>query len=297
MTAPEKSTGGATVRHFDVDDVCRRLGGVLLRTIPLLGGVASTVTGVEVGLPDGTVRRVVVRQPGTAAWRASKPQTARKEFGLLAYLAGVGLPVPRPLLLDEGSPSPFYVMEFADGVSDLPPDGVEQMADLLARLHATPIDDGLSLPDREDPVAGLLRLLDADRVALRARLVGRPITLTPRRSIVHGDYWPENVLWRDGAIAALIDWEDAAIGDPLVDLACGRLELRYVLGTDGADRFTARYAEQTDHALDELPVSDAYVSAAALASVGHWGVPADKEALIRREAEAVLTASEAVLLR
>jgi aminoglycoside phosphotransferase (APT) family kinase protein len=33
------------------------------------------------------------------------------------------------------------------------------------------------------------------------------------------------VLWRDGRIVAVIDWEDAQVGDPLADLANTRLEL------------------------------------------------------------------------
>ena len=38
-------------------------------------------------------------------------------------------------------------------------------------------------------------------------------------ALLHGDYWPGNILWKDGRLAAVIDWEDACLGDPLVDLA------------------------------------------------------------------------------
>jgi aminoglycoside phosphotransferase (APT) family kinase protein len=37
--------------------------------------------------------------------------------------------------------------------------------------------------------------------------------------LLHGDFWPGNALWRDGALVAILDWEDAAIGDPLADVA------------------------------------------------------------------------------
>jgi len=40
----------------------------------------------------------------------------------------------------------------------------------------------------------------------------------------------------------VIDWEDAAIGDPLADIACCRLELRYKFGQEAAQRFTRAYA-------------------------------------------------------
>jgi len=27
--------------------------------------------------------------------------------------------------------------------------------------------------------------------------------------VLHGDYWPGNVLWRDGRLVGVIDWEEA----------------------------------------------------------------------------------------
>jgi aminoglycoside phosphotransferase (APT) family kinase protein len=59
--------------------------------------------------------------------------------------------------------------------------------------------------------------------------------------LLHGDYWPGNVLWRDNKLAAVIDWEDAALGDPLSELANARLELRWILGAEATQAFTAHY--------------------------------------------------------
>lgn len=89
-------------------------------------------------------------------------------------------------------------------------------------------------------------------------------------------------------MAALLDWEDAALGDPLSDVACCRLELRYLRGAEGTDAFTRAYAQHSHRELGELPVWDAYVSAAALSSMALWGLPAEREAHMRREAEAFL---------
>lgn len=36
--------------------------------------------------------------------------------------------------------------------------------------------------------------------------------------VVHGDYKVGNFIWRDGRIAALLDWEGSTVGDPLQDL-------------------------------------------------------------------------------
>lgn len=42
----------------------------------------------------------------------------------------------------------------------------------------------------------------------------RPIKL----SVVHGDFNPANFLYENGAVSALIDWENSRIGDPREDL-------------------------------------------------------------------------------
>lgn len=37
--------------------------------------------------------------------------------------------------------------------------------------------------------------------------------------LVHGDLGPEHVLCRDGRLIGVIDWSDACVGDPALDLA------------------------------------------------------------------------------
>ncbi|MCS6800130.1 MAG: hypothetical protein NZ898_16690, partial [Myxococcota bacterium] len=49
-----------------------------------------------------------------------------------------------------------------------------------------------------------------------------------------------------------------------------------------------RYAERSQCNLGELPIWDAYVAAAALSSMGQWGLSAEREAHMRREAEIFL---------
>lgn len=278
------------------EDVSRLLGGKLVGTEPLVGGVSSRVTAVDLAMPDGGTRRVVVREPGVAEWKRSGQQTARREFEVLEHLHRAGLPAPLPLLLEDQREQPFFVMEFVEGDPVLPPNGAELMAHVLARIHAVPLESTPPLPEREDPIAGLPDLLGPDRAELRARLAERAIVLTPRRAFLHGDFWPGNVLWRNGEVVALLDWEDAAVGDPLSDVACCRLELRYIVGASGVGAFTRAYAQRSQHAVMELPVWDAYVAAAALASMAQWGLPAEREAHMRREAEASLAEASRALM-
>ena len=60
---------------------------------------------------------------------------------------------------------------------------------------------------------------------------------TGDKTFLHGDFWPGNVLWKEKEIVGLLDWEYAAMGDPVSDIAVASLELRYGLGEDGMTKF------------------------------------------------------------
>ena len=111
-----------------------------------------------------------------------------------------------------------------------------------------------------------------------------------RRVLLHGDYWPGNVIWQDGRLVAVIDWEDACLGDPLADLATARVELLCRTATTpwsssptATSRCTTTPSDRcrsTRCALWEL-----YVSAAALATMGDWGLEPAEEAQRRQRTE------------
>jgi aminoglycoside phosphotransferase (APT) family kinase protein len=59
--------------------------------------------------------------------------------------------------------------------------------------------------------------------------------------LVHIDYWSGNVLWKAGRIAAVVDWEEAAFGDPGIDVAYCRMDM-FLLGMrEAADEFLSAY--------------------------------------------------------
>jgi hypothetical protein len=124
---------------------------------------------------------------------------------------------------------------------------LQQMARFLARLHT--VDPGTvsapGLTQIEDPVTALPRYLPADETGFAIdRALERGVLRRPNADVLlHGDFWPGNVMFNGGEIAAVLDWEDAAYGDPLVDLACARLELTCAYGSDASERFTAHYLE------------------------------------------------------
>lgn len=222
----------------------------LVRAWPLTGGVSATVTALEIERRDGQRQRLLVRRHG-AADLAHNPRIARDEFRLLEIVLAHGLPVPAPYRYDESGailPSPYLVVAFVDGAPDFePPDpsaAARRMAEILVRIHALRGLDALAFLPRqrsEPPPATALDTalrepeLRAALAALAPAERRNPITL------LHGDYWPGNILWRDGELVAVIDWEDARIGDPLADTANCRYELTLAWGLEPADAFAARY--------------------------------------------------------
>jgi aminoglycoside phosphotransferase (APT) family kinase protein len=272
--------------------VARRVvpDGRLLRSWPLEGGVSAIMHGLEIRATDGSTRRVVVRRHDAKEWKPHAANVTATEFALLEALRGLGMAVPVPRSLDESGeilPTPYFVMDFVEGttaVSDAArPDAIREMADFLTRLHALDVGETAlpELPEREDPRDGALEYLPRDAFGgeLRAMLRSEPeATTPPPRSLVHGDFWPENVMWRDGSIAAVLDWEDAAIGDPLSDLACCRSELLCHYDAQAMDSFTEHYCASASVDAARLSLWELYASAAALATMGDWGLDPEVEA-------------------
>jgi aminoglycoside phosphotransferase (APT) family kinase protein len=265
-------------------------GASLQRAWPLTGGVSASVVAVAFTRPDGVSERVVVRQRQAHAWKSVHGEDLTFEYELLVHLHEHGLPVARPRLLDV---SGALVLDFVDGTTELPSDPALPMAATLARIHATPLAGLPALPERGDPIPELLEWLPSTS-GLGPVLEARGRFCGPAR-LVHGDYWPGNLLWRDGRLVAVLDWEDAAIGDPLSDLACARAELACAADEAVVQQFTDEYLRQTGLDATRLAVWDLYVSTAALLSMDQWGLPPDKLAA-RRSATHAFRAQAAVVL-
>lgn len=63
-------------------------------------------------------------------------------------------------------------------------------------------------------------LLDPDvRPEARARVDALEALRPPRRTVVHGDLAGSNVLWSDGRVSGVLDWDLAALDDPAADVA------------------------------------------------------------------------------
>ena len=192
---------------------------------------------LEIVRSDGRPARLVLRRCGRANLRAN-PDAADAEFRLLTHLAAFGYPVPRALVHESSLTASWLLLEYLDGEPVWhPPEGhALAMADFLVGLHRiAPGDTFPFVPRQTMPDAPASTHLD-----LPADLDWPPGAPDTHR-LLHGDFWTGNVLWRDGGLAAVIDWEDAMIGDPLADLAIARSNLVWTHGTGACRDFTAHY--------------------------------------------------------
>lgn len=263
----------------------------LVRLWELTGGVSAQVTALEIEHVDGRREKMVVRQHGNADLKAN-PQIAADEFKLLQQLKAAGLPVPAPYYLDQ----PYLVVEYMEGTTEFNPanlsDFITQFATQLARIHrlTTSDLDLYFLPEQSTIVSEKLgkrpTILDdsLDEGRIRDALESVwPLPQQNRTVLLHGDYWPGNLLWREGQLAAVLDWEDAAVGDPLADVGNGRLELLWAFGREAMEQFTTCYQSLTVIDFSNLPFWDLYASLRPASKLSQWGLDPDVEQRMRQQ--------------
>lgn len=233
-------------------------GSTIIKTWPLKGGIVAEMTGVEIEEPIGRIRKVVVRQH----------ETAVPLFNILQLTRGLGLPSPVAHYLDASVEPPALVMDYVEGAVNFGMTDVasymDQMAGQLAAIHGA----GLAGRDVSFLKVRQAACIEGGRVSLDSGAAGfdvarvvtvlgeRPLSQKNRPGLLHGDYWAANLLWRDGELAAVIDWEDAALGDPLKDLAEARVEIVWLFGAAAAERFLDYYRARVEIDYSDLPFWD-----------------------------------------
>ena len=194
-------------------------------------------------------RELVLRRPPIGA----KIKTAHdmgREYRILAHLYPVYRKVPRPLLFCEDESvigAPFYVMERVKGIilRAQPPRGLDLSAETMRRLSEVFVDNLAEIHSIDYEAAGLgelgsphgyvqrqidgwtkryynARTDDVPEVEQLATWLHKHLPPdSPRGSLIHNDYKYDNlVLAPDDLtrVVAVLDWEMATVGDPLMDL-------------------------------------------------------------------------------
>jgi aminoglycoside phosphotransferase (APT) family kinase protein len=232
-------TDTAAVRHGEELDTARLADylGEAVRVEQFPGGHSNLTY-----LVTTPTREWVLRRPpfGTLA---PKAHDMAREYRLLGAIHPHFPEAPRVYQLCEDTSiigAAFFLMERRRGYilrESIPPDLTatpaqvsELFTDCLARLHAIPIAesglDKFGKPDGfvERQVKGWSerwRRAQTSEIPLMEQVIGwleNSIPASGPPAIVHNDYKLDNVMVSEGRIAAVLDWEMSAIGDPLVDL-------------------------------------------------------------------------------
>lgn len=269
-------------------------GANLINFETLTGGVSAEVTRLDLEL-DGKAQSVVLRVHGAS----HDGHDLDTEFAILSALHQAGHAVPKPIACDDSRTlitHPYLLMEFIKGTKEIPEGNIEariaQMADHMAALHSAHVAGLPELPQMLDPLPLLLDCLDGSQSSEPLRPIVpklKPSPYSEKPALLHGDFWPGNILWDEaGAIKAVIDWEDAGLGDPLFDIACTCLELRYLYGPRGEEIFRRAIGKYRTIDPRRLSLWQAYAALWAQQNMGHWGLRADKENAMRAEAQNTL---------
>lgn len=193
-------------------------------------------------------RELVLRRPPIGA-KIKTAHDMNREYRILSHLYPVYKKVPRPILFCDDEAilgAPFYVMERVTGVilRGQPPRGIELSPELMRGLSETFVEnladihgfdyEAAGLADLGSPqgyvkrqVAGWTKRYSHARTddvpaleKLADWLAQRLPPDSPRAALIHNDYKYDNlVLAPDDLtrVVAVLDWEMATIGDPLMD--------------------------------------------------------------------------------
>lgn len=173
-----------------------------------------------------------------------------REHHVLSNLIAVYPKVPRPLLYCEDESvigAPFYVMQRVQGVilRKQPPKGLDLSPELMKRLSESFVDNLVELHRVDFAAAGLSELgrpegyiarqvtgwtrryrnAQTDEIAEIDQVMAWLADNMPAEmsaALIHNDYKYDNVVLDPAdstRIVAVLDWEMATLGDPLMDLA------------------------------------------------------------------------------
>ena len=191
---------------------------------------------------------LVLRRPPFGAEKIKRGHDMEREYRILSGLSRVYAKAPKPLLFcDDASVigAPFYVMERVQGVilRREPPPGFDLSPQRMRTLSQAFIDNLVDIHSVDVEAAGLSQLgrpegyvrrqitgwveryqnARTDSIADMERVARWLLEKMPEESgaaLIHNDYKYDNLVLDPGnfSIRAVLDWEMATVGDPLMDL-------------------------------------------------------------------------------
>ena len=265
--------------------------GSSLTKIELLPGSFSNHTHlVAARLPNGNPYKIVVRRYKVFG-DYDRGEKAHREFRTFELLNRHRVPAPEPLLLDVSGDvlgSPGIVTRFVDGhlMMDVPSDPLEwsrKLARTLAAIHSIPCGEHEQkfLLNGNEQAAWFMNYDSPPRYMQEysggpdlwsemRELFSRLVPDVP--SLLHIDYWSGNILWAKNEISAVLDWEEAAYGDPAVDVAYARMNIVLMGAPEAADEFLQVYESEFGRRVMNLGFWELAASVRPMTDPVDWNV-------------------------
>jgi len=89
-------------------------------------------------------------------------------------------------------------------------------------------------------------------------------------ALVHLDYWRGNVLWDQGQIAAVVDWEEAGYGDPGIDVAYCCMEMVIMRMIEASEEFLSVYEAEMGQQVVNLGFWELASAARPMTDIAGW---------------------------
>jgi aminoglycoside phosphotransferase (APT) family kinase protein len=201
-------------------------------------GRSGFLYGVTINTANA-VQRCVLRLP-PAGVRPVGPADVMRQGRIMNAIHEVGFPVPR-IVAQSSDPvvlgRPFVLMERVDGtqvdVAAETADAHSLAASVVTaarRLHSIPIarsgigdEEPTTLRQELQRWSRLMDRVSQELVPDGTRLHQALVAQVPDErppTLVHADFHMGNMLFNGADVVAVLDWEIAEIGQPLIDLGC-----------------------------------------------------------------------------
>ncbi len=260
--------------------------GEIINVSELSGGFSTDVFLLELTKSENISKLVLRMEAGLPS-----ENSAKTEYKLLECLKETTIPSAVPVYLDSSGSHlgrPFFISSYIEGTQNLGSKDdaffIETIANQLKDIHMVNTDNLPKLPLRVDPLEGLLDYLPKKDNWIEIREYIKELSFEKYNAdfkLLHGDFWPGNLLWKSDNIVGVVDWDYAAIGDPLYDLAVSCLMFRYLYGRQDMESFKVAYIDQSEFDEKRFLLWSINIASSTLYFINEWRLTnEDKDKMI-----------------
>lgn len=227
--------------------VAQTLGVSIVDYEFLTGGNTSTI----VHLIDADAGQFVLRLITSEPWRSVGAELVRREQIALRSVANTGVRGPQSIAVDPMGACaghPAHVMTHVPGthLEEVSADELQSMARSAALIHSLPRPWGLPQFESWAPPRPWApppwSIAPRAWQALFTRLDAPAPPFEP--TFLHRDFSHRNLLWQGTTVSGVVDWVEASIGPPGLDIAHGATNLAVSFGVPCAIGLLEAYEEE-----------------------------------------------------